>query len=216
MVDKISIVYSDILRMTVFSPGGGDRPTDSELYSHISQRLFPLSLAGTSVLKVSATDEDATSPNNDFFYRIESGAQDKFRINFSTGEIFVESGARLDREQTQDYSLRVSATDRGNSPLTGFSSVTIILDNVNDELPRFSRADLAVTISENTAVGGSVLSYVATDSDDDSDLRYSLLKELTKAFDENGETVDAAALGVDVSVNFVNSCHNICIARLIA
>lgn len=153
---------------------------------------------------MSATDRDATSPNNDFFYRIESGALDKFRINFGTGEIFVESGARLDREEKQEYRLRVSATDRGNSPLTGFSDVTIILDNINDELPRFSRPSDAVTISENTVVGRSVFSYVATDSDDDSDLRYSLLKEQTKAFDENGESIDAAAFGVNVS----SSLHN--------
>lgn len=153
---------------------------------------------------MSATDQDATSPNNDFFYRIESGALDKFRINFGTGEIFVESGARLDREEKREYRLRVSATDRGNSPLTGFSNVTIILDNVNDELPRFVRPNDAITIPENTAVGDSVFSYVATDTDDDSELRYSLLKDQTKAFDETGETIDAAALGVNVSARLHN------------
>ena len=116
----------------------------------------------------------------------------------------MESGARLDREEKREYRLRVSATDRGNSPLTGFSNVTIILDNVNDELPRFVRPNDAITIPENTAVGDSVFSYVATDTDDDSELRYSLLKDQTKAFDETGETIDAAALGVNVSARLHN------------
>ena len=71
------------------------------------------------MLTVSATDDDGTSPNNDFFYRVDSGALDKFRIDFDTGEIFVETGARLDREEKQQYLLRVSATDRGNPALTG-------------------------------------------------------------------------------------------------
>ncbi|XP_070186164.1 cadherin-23-like isoform X3 [Littorina saxatilis] len=152
---------------------------------------------GTSVLTVTATDEDATSPNNDFFYRIESGALDKFRINFDTGEITVESGAKLDREDKQEYHLRISATDRGNPPLTNFSDVTIILDNINDELPRFLQSSDAVRISENADVGQSVFSYVATDTDEGSDLMYTLLKNLTKAFDNNGDEIDISATGVD-------------------
>ncbi|XP_076454243.1 cadherin-23-like isoform X3 [Babylonia areolata] len=151
----------------------------------------------TLVLTVSASDNDGTNPNNDFFYRIESGALDKFRINFDTGEIFVESGAKLDREEKKEYLLRVSATDRGNPPLTGSSSVIIVLDNVNDEMPRFAASSDMVTVSENLGVGRSVFAYVATDSDDDSNLRYSLLKDRIEAYSESGKTVDAAASGVN-------------------
>ncbi|KAL8591925.1 hypothetical protein ACOMHN_039978 [Nucella lapillus] len=158
-----------------------------------SKHLVENSPQDTPVLTVSASDDDGTTPNNDFFYRIESGASDKFRINFDTGQIFVESGAKLDREEKQEYRLRVSATDRGNPPLTGSSSVIIVLDNVNDELPRFPVTSEVTTVPENWAVGTSVMSYVATDSDDDSNLSYSLLKDQIKAFDENGEVVDVAA-----------------------
>ena len=76
---------------------------------------------------------------------------------------------------------------------------------MNDELPRFSQSSNAVTVPENKGVGQSVFSYVATDSDDDSDLRYSVLRNHTKAYDENGEKLedaDVTAQGIDVSLWF--------------
>lgn len=160
--------------------------------------LFSFLLVDTHVVTVTATDGDGTSPNNNSFYRIDSGALDKFRIDFETGEIVVETGARLDREEKSQYTLRVSATDRGNRPLTGYCNVTITLSNINDEMPQFSEAVRSTTVRENLAVGSSVLTYTATDSDDDSSLRYSCLRNLTLAYDERGSRIDAAAKGVDV------------------
>nr|KAG5714955.1 hypothetical protein BaRGS_000443 [Batillaria attramentaria] len=202
-----------VLEVTAYDAGAGQ--LSSTVFVNITVEdindfapvFFPLtytktisenSAEGTSVVAVTATDQDGTSPNNDFFYRIENGALDKFRMDFETGVISVEASARLDREEKQEYILRVSATDRGNSPLTGYCDVTIKLDNVNDELPVFARTSETITRSENLAVGQSVFTYSATDSDDDSSLEYSLLKDETKAFDENGEpVVDTAALGVN-------------------
>lgn len=165
--------------------------------SEYTMHILENATADTLVLSVYATDRDSTSPNNEFFYRIENGALDKFRISFSSGEIFVESGAKLDREEKREYRLRVSATDRGNSPLIGFCNVTIILDNVNDEPPRFTQSNDAVSVLENQTIGGNVYNYVAIDTDDDSNLRYTLLDNQTKAFDEKGEVVDAFPTGVN-------------------
>lgn len=67
--------------------------------------------AGSFVLKVSAVDRDASSPNNVIVYRIQSGAADKFVISADTGVISVAVGASLDPDltvpKTLDYSLVV-------------------------------------------------------------------------------------------------------------
>lgn len=156
--------------------------------------------SGTKILKVTAHDQDGTSPNNDFFYRIDSGALDKFRIDFQTGDILVEVGALLDREERADYTLRISATDRGNPPLTGYCNVTIILDNINDELPVFAVSSDTIVVSENAGVGQSVVTLAAKDLDANSSLKYSVLSNQTRAFDENGKTINVTALGINVSI----------------
>ncbi len=65
-------------------------------------------MGGYSVITTQATDSDATAPNNELIYRIDSGAKDKFRIDAQTGLITVESGADLDRDvYGARYTLRV-------------------------------------------------------------------------------------------------------------
>ena len=94
-------------------------------------------VAGFVVANVTATDSDGTNPNNDFIYRIESGASDKFRIDFRTGVVEVEKKADLDREQVEEYTLSISAIDRGTPPLTGRcilkvnSCLTAVTKNIN-------------------------------------------------------------------------------------
>lgn len=76
---------------------------------------------------VRAEDFDATSPNNYLIYRIESGALDKFRINFETGEVEVDKGADLDRETKDEYILSISAIDRGTPPLIGTCILKVMI-----------------------------------------------------------------------------------------
>jgi hypothetical protein len=80
---------------------------------------------GTSVGIVAASDVDA---GQTLSYAITSGnTAGKFSINSGTGEITV-AGA-LDFETTSSYSLTVSATDNGTSPLSSSATITV---NIND------------------------------------------------------------------------------------
>lgn len=126
---------------------------DKALYTASVVETAP---AGTTIVTVVATDGDAMPPNNQFLYRIESGASDKFRINFQTGEITVDSGASLDRESKSVYLLNVSATDRGAVSLVGECSVQITVLDANDEPPRFVPVTVATNVSENAGVGESL------------------------------------------------------------
>ena len=115
--------------------------------------VFENAISGTSVVQVFATDGDSTPPSNTVLYRIDSGASDKFRINFNTGEITVELGAKLDRETKSSYTLNISATDRGATPRTGMCIVEITLLDVNDEPPVFTPEVVTARINEAAHLG---------------------------------------------------------------
>ncbi|XP_067673633.1 cadherin-23-like isoform X2 [Haliotis asinina] len=148
------------------------------------------STQGSVLLNVTATDMDIGSPNNEFIYRIETGAMDKFRIDFQTGSVYVETGAKLDREEKDVYIMNVSAIDKGTPPQTGRCVVIINLTDVNDKLPVFTPESQSRMVMENLLVGTTVLTYNATDADIDSVLEYSVLKSLTKAYNDRNDEVD--------------------------
>lgn len=72
---------------------------------------------GTSVLRVTATDQDI-GPNAMLFYYITAGNQDlTFRMDRVTGEM-VTRPAPPDRERQQEYTLVVTVEDDGTPPLS--------------------------------------------------------------------------------------------------
>ncbi|KAK3582014.1 hypothetical protein CHS0354_039681 [Potamilus streckersoni] len=151
------------------------------------------STSGASVLSVTAIDLDRTSPNNNFLYRIDSGAMDKFRINFQTGLITVEVGAVLDREARSQYILNISATDRGSQPLAGYCVVEINITDINDQAPVFTPASWSASVVENSVIGTIVTTVTASDPDQNFHLVYSIIPNSIKAKDENGLEVNVTA-----------------------
>ncbi|WAQ95751.1 CAD23-like protein [Mya arenaria] len=152
--------------------------------------------AGTSVVQVFASDSDATPPSNQFLYRIDSGASDKFRINFQTGEITVETGAQLDRETKDLYLLNISATDRGAISQFGECIVEITIKDANDEPPRFVQENMQATIMENAALGEEVKCVSAVDPDGQHNLEFSLLIDSVVGFDEDERPVNVTGAGI--------------------
>lgn len=139
---------------------------------------------------MSATDLDGTKPNNDFVYRIESGAGDKFRIDANDGTVSVEKGALLDVETTAVYNLTISAIDRGTPPRSSECLVMISLRDVNDEVPVFKDTRTELRITENTTEGSSILMYTATDQDTDSRLFYYIVHSDVIAYDDRGRLIN--------------------------
>ena len=80
----------------------------------------------------------------------------------------------IDREQVSRYTLVVIARDRAASPRSSSSQVTIVVSDVNDELPTFgSKTDVRLDINETFQ--GELQDMSATDPDESSRLRYSIL-----------------------------------------
>ncbi|XP_063762504.1 protocadherin Fat 4 [Eleginops maclovinus] len=117
---------------------------------------------GTSVITVSAVDEDSILDWNRFFFRIQNGNTNfSFAIDPSSGVISVNS--TLDREMWPVYNLTVTATDNGSPPSTGTTYVTVTIDDINDNTPILS--SIEAQVKENQPKGTLIATLNASDSD---------------------------------------------------
>ncbi|KAM4590289.1 protocadherin Fat 4-like [Fundulus diaphanus] len=90
---------------------------------------------GTSVLTVSALDQDSVLEKNRFIFRIVDGnTNSSFSIDRLRGIVLVNSP--LDRERWSVYNLTVTATDNGSPPATGTTNVIVSIDDINDNTPK--------------------------------------------------------------------------------
>jgi Cadherin domain len=144
---------------------------------------------GTSILTVRAIDLDGSAPNNAVFYRIMSGASDKFVIHSDTGVISVANGASLDPDlsdpKKKNYLLTVAALDGGDQQLSSTCIVNITVLDVNNKSPTFGELE-TVYIKENTPVGTLVYRLIASDLDNEPVLRYFFDIDTSEARTENG------------------------------
>lgn len=79
-----------------------------------------------------------------------------------TGE--VETTLPLDREAMSAYTITVGAIDSGSPPETGTTVVRVLVEDVNDNAPRFE-ADAVGLVAENEPPGTSIMMLSATDAD---------------------------------------------------
>ncbi|XP_017387724.1 protocadherin gamma-B3 [Cebus imitator] len=76
----------------------------------------------------------------------------------------VTDGA-LDREQIPEYNVTITATDKGNPPLSSSKTITLYILDVNDNVPVFHQASYMVRVAENNLPGASIAQVSASDPD---------------------------------------------------
>lgn len=113
------------------------------------------------ILHVKATDADIGT-NADLHYVLSPGVVSSFDVN-ADGAIVAKTP--IDREQFSSFSFTVLAIDHGTPSLTGTALVLIIVEDVNDELPVFSRSSYSFSVSENEPEGTAVGTVSAEDMD---------------------------------------------------
>ena len=153
---------------------------------------------GTNVTQVFAEDADGQAPNNELFYIIDSGGGDQFKVDGATGRVAVERGARVDREQDAAFTLLLLAIDRGSPPRTGTATLTIAVEDVNDEPPAFQPSDVTVTVKEDAPVGGVLHDFSATDGDEDAHLSYTVLWNASSGFDVDQNVMNTSTIQVRI------------------
>ena len=151
--------------------------------------------SGTSILQVSATDQDSF-PNNLIVYSLSLG-NDRFQLDPDTG--VLTSQRVLDFESDQSYSLIVLACDSGMPSLCSSAQILVRVTDENDVRPSFSADVFSVQISELALIGSSVIRVQANDSDTNN-LTYVL-------FQGNGDNqfeldVSTGLISVAASLDF--------------
>ncbi|KAM8910625.1 protocadherin alpha-3-like isoform 31-T31 [Spinachia spinachia] len=74
----------------------------------------------------------------------------------------------LDRETAGSHLLVLTALDGGKPPKSGEMNITVIVLDVNDNAPVFSKDVYSVMLNENSPMGTTVVQVNATDSDEGS------------------------------------------------
>lgn len=127
------------------------------------------------VLTVIAVDPDRGS-NSELAYtltKIDLGAP--FSLGTSDGVLRVSGG--LDRETKQNYTLKVTATDKGSPSLSSDMKIVIVVDDYNDHVPVFRRHSSEFRIFENVPPGTDIVRLSAVDEDygTNAEVRYGII-----------------------------------------
>eukprot|EP00066_Takifugu_rubripes_P023639 XP_011612905.1 PREDICTED: cadherin-24-like [Takifugu rubripes] len=122
---------------------------------------------GTSIIQVTARDADDPTYGNSarLVYAITQG-QDYFSVDAQTG-ILRTAVPDMDRESRDEYLVVLQAKDMGGhlGGLSGTTTVTVKLTDVNDNPPHFRRSAWSFSVSELAAPGVEVGRLTASDPD---------------------------------------------------
>ncbi|XP_043843520.1 protocadherin Fat 2 isoform X3 [Dromiciops gliroides] len=129
-------------------------------------------LPGRFILQVTATDLDA-GVNAQVTYSLHGPGADEFKLDPYTGEL--STLMPLDREEKDVYHLVAKATDGGGRSCQ--ADVTIQVEDVNDNAPRFFPNHCSVAVFDNTTVKTPVAVVFARDPDEgvNAQVSYSLV-----------------------------------------
>ena len=140
-----------------------------------------LTEVGSLVTRVSATDPDEGT-NGKIFYFIRSQSE-YFRINSSTGEIFVKQQIKYQNTtgpssmNINRHSFIVTASDRGLKPLVSETTVIVNVVDSNDNPPMFETSHYFTPVTKSVKVGTKLIRVVAHDGKDfglNSEVEYTI------------------------------------------
>ena len=113
-------------------------------------------------------------------YKLAGTGSDLFGVNEVTGAVTVAECAGdispcLDFEATKAYFLTLTATDNGGTGKSSVVNLRITVADANDNPPVFARKEYSATIDEGETQFNPVLVVKATDQDESSLLKYTIV-----------------------------------------
>lgn len=172
-----------------------------------SVELLENTAPGFPVLQLNAVRTDGRRQK--IVYAFGSGNEDgTFAIDANTGEIKVRNTARLDYEQFGKeatggggITLIAVAKTEGTIPLLfGYCEVRILLQDENDNAPRFTQQQYSSSVWEGNNKGTFVMQVAALDADQGSNSR--VLYHIVDGNHDNAFIIEPAFSGI-VKTNIV-------------
>ncbi|KAM9849599.1 uncharacterized protein ACBR49_006880 [Aulostomus maculatus] len=158
-------------------------------------------VVGTAIALVSVLDRDS-GKNGEVKCEILNTVPFKLESNYKNYYSLVVSG-HLDREETPQYNITVSAADEGRPSLSTTNIIRVDISDVNDNSPHFSEPMVNIYVTENDKVGTILKTVIATDADvnDNGKVSYSIQPSsnsktlpLSTMININSETGDLVSL----------------------
>uniref|UniRef100_A0A665VUH5 Protocadherin Fat 4 n=1 Tax=Echeneis naucrates TaxID=173247 RepID=A0A665VUH5_ECHNA len=119
---------------------------------------------GTKLIRVVAQDKKDFGLNSEIEYVITGGnSSSKFKLDKTSGWITVASSLTSDMKKI--FLIGITASDRGNPPLSAQTSVRIAVTEENHHTPEFSQSQISATVPESIAVGTAIRTLSARDKD---------------------------------------------------
>lgn len=151
---------------------------------------------GSPVLTVQAVRSDGR--RNKVTYSIISGSRDAeaFRIDSQSGEIRVADEQKLDYEIYKDNVLKITVMAKSEDyvVLYGFCTVEVVLEDVNDNAPRFTQEQYSTRVWEGNNKGTFVFQVQAFDAD--SGLNSRILYHIVDGNHDNAFIIEPAFSGI--------------------
>lgn len=155
-----------------------------EFDDHIKPYVFHVDegVENAHVGMVHANDDDE-GVNSEISYFLPDDIP--FKINETSGEIRTKS--KLDYETQADYKFVVTARDGASEPRLGTTSVSIRVNDLPDEVPKFLDADQEVNVPENVP-DFLLTTVVAHDPDTVKQITYTILRGPADLFKVDAKT----------------------------
>ncbi|XP_054573947.1 protocadherin gamma-B4 isoform X16 [Eptesicus fuscus] len=118
---------------------------------------------GTYIALLKVRDKDS-GDNGEVSCKLEGEVPFKL-LTYSRNTYKLVTDGVLDREQTPEYNVTITATDRGKPPLSSSTTITLHLTDVNDNAPVFQQSAYLVHVPENNPPGASIAQVSASDPD---------------------------------------------------
>ena len=152
-----------------------------------------------NVVTIEASSNDSTAVIS--YDIVDPAAKFYFSVGLSDGIISLINA--LDREEFENFTFTVVASDGATLPRKGFSTVKISIDDINDNPPIFLLILYSVTISETTI--GTIIATSATDSDatvDFNTIEYGF-SDVGFPFSINASTGEISVSGICESIHTI-------------
>ncbi|XP_043768912.1 protocadherin alpha-13 isoform X7 [Cervus elaphus] len=137
---------------------------------------FPLDGASDADIGVNSALTYRVDPNDYFTLDTQNSRE-------QTSSLSLVLRKSLDREEIQEHSLLLTASDGGKPELTSTVQLLITILDVNDNAPEFDQLIYKVRMLENSFNGSLVIKLNATDPDDgtNADITYSFRRPVSPA-----------------------------------
>ncbi|KAL9976385.1 hypothetical protein ACROYT_G013683 [Oculina patagonica] len=134
------------------------------VHRHFQVNISEASTLGTQIVCLSTIDRDSIQHAQISFQISKGNVNNTFSV---TNEGVVVLQRHLDWEDVSTYNLTIDAVNINSNSLKSNKPATVIIyvEDINDNLPQFTRKSYSAKVLENVPIGHTVISVTAHDGD---------------------------------------------------